>query len=246
MGTVPFTHLFWVRPKTRVGLAICVTVENWNPSAETFTMLAPRAWRSCLPANRRSSLRTWQPQSLTRNWHTSGRVHHRSCLCPAASGRDPGSPCHSSLSLSGPRWKRGQLPNRVSAGTSTRMSPYRGPPFLPRIQKGGLALSLFYVVGGGEGEAFQAERKISKGIKQWYTLGSRSSLTWLKLWGGGVVKQKMRFKGRKAVPWTAYQGSRTLSCRQCKVTEDFHAVTFSLWMPGGEWYEVRDKLGKRL
>lgn len=108
MGTVPFTHLFWVRPKTRVGLAICVTVENWNPSAETFTMLAPRTWRSCLPAHRRSSLRTWQPQSLTRNWHTSGRVHYRSCLCPAASGRDPGSPCHSSLSLRA-QMKKGAL-----------------------------------------------------------------------------------------------------------------------------------------
>lgn len=42
---------FWVRTKTRVGLAVCGTVENWNPLAETFTMLAPRAWRSCDLAN---------------------------------------------------------------------------------------------------------------------------------------------------------------------------------------------------
>lgn len=52
---------FWVRPKTRVGLAVCEMVENWNPSAETFTMLAPRAWRICELANGDPA---WEPGSL--------------------------------------------------------------------------------------------------------------------------------------------------------------------------------------
>lgn len=54
-------------PKTKVGLAVCGTVENWKALAETFTMPAPRAKRNCQSANKRSSLRSWQPQSLTRN-----------------------------------------------------------------------------------------------------------------------------------------------------------------------------------
>lgn len=131
---------FWVRPKTRVGLAVCEMVENWNPSAETFTMLAPRAWRICELANGDPA---WEPGSLQTSPRTDTHLEE-STTTEDVSACNFWQRSRVTVSrLSRAQMKRGWLPSTVSAGTSMGMSCYKGPPFLSHIQMGGLALSLF-------------------------------------------------------------------------------------------------------